>query len=75
MSILGKGMELKAVEYLQDGYWKSAIDILLTHDLDYKEIMDWCDRRNFYPNDEFKNYIHAQTNKEALNDFFSKVNI
>jgi hypothetical protein len=60
---------------INDDNGKQALDQMLDEGMSADEIRNLYDSINFYPNSETLNYIYARKNKEALDGFFSKVNI
>lgn len=79
--VVGKGNAMNkdhanhVAKLIQDGYWKSAVDSLKDYGLTEKEVMEFCDQINFYPDTAFQDYVrwlYGQNNKEALDGFFAK---
>lgn len=66
-------------QHIERGEGKKALDQAIAEGMSPTEIHDLYRAINFYPNDETCKYISdrcaARKNKEALDGFFSKVNV
>jgi hypothetical protein len=64
---------------LEDGEWQQAIRTMVTNRLDGNQVYDLLNKINYYSGEDFDIYLReqlaARKNKEALDGFFSKVNI
>jgi hypothetical protein len=69
-------------DLIENGGWQQAVELMSLDDMSFTGIMEFCQDINFYPDEDFKDYARKLTarrdnakNKEALDDFFSKVKI